>query len=394
MIDFTLSESQKMLQTMAHDFAEKEIRPFINQWDKEPDPVKASARAFEVAKKGMKLGFGKVQVPEKWGGYGGGAIDYCVVFEELAWGDPGIASAISVSHGCALQLAIDGNEEQKKKWLQPYCEDESGEFLLCGSMTEPVGGSEMLCPLPDPALGMRDKAIIKDGMYVINGSRSVCTNGARARVCLISLRTDATKPNWDSIADFVIPMNTPGISVGRAHDLTGFRGAMQNEVHFDNVRVPLDSFVAKTNIDWGAYLTSGYKQGIRAAGLARAAYEEALRYATERIIWGQRLRDHEYISGLLVDMKIKIENLRSLCYRMAWAMDNRADSDGFFKLLPMPFIYSAQVVREVTGDALNILGFYGATKESLVEKCCRDALVVGITDGGATLHKYFLAKRL
>ena len=75
-------------------------------------------------------------------------------------------------------------------------------------------------------------------------------------------------------------------------------------------------------------------------------------------------------------------------------MDNRADSDGFFKLLPMPFIYSAQVVREVTGDALNILGFYGATKESLVEKCCRDALVVGITDGGATLHKYFLAKRL
>ena len=394
MIDFTFTDEQKMLRQTAHDFAEKEIRPKAPLWDREQDPLKAFEMAFEVTRKGFQLGFGKIQIPEKYGGYGGSNVDFALVCEELAWGDAGVTTTISATHGVALLIAIFGSDEAKKRWLIPYCEDETGDYLMSGSMTETGGGSEMVCPLPDPALGMKGRAELKGDEYVMNASRVFCTSAARAKVLLFTLRTDPTKPNKDSMADFLIPAGTPGLTIGAPANLMGFRGSLQSEAFLDDVHLPKSSFLSKADINWGAYMTGGVKIGARALGIARAAYEVALDYATQRKIWGQRLRDHGLLAGKLSDMKIKIESSRSLLYRTAWAMDHREASEGFFNLLPMAMISGCQTLREVVIDALDILGTYGVTKECPVEKYARDAMTLCSIDSGISLQKIFLSQRL
>jgi alkylation response protein AidB-like acyl-CoA dehydrogenase len=394
MIDFSLTEEQKMLRQTVHDFSLKEIRPNAMKWDREPDPVKSFDLAFEVTKKGFQLGFGKIQIPEKYGGYGGTNVDFALVCEELAWGDAGVTTTISACHGVALLLAMFGSEEVKKKWLIPYCEDETGDFLMSGSMTEPEGGSEMMCPLPDPSLGMKGRATLQGEEYVLNATRVYCSSVARARLLLITLRTDPTKPNKDSLADFLVPMDTPGVTVGAPASLMGFRGSLQSEVYLDNVRLPRSCYLSRADINWGAYMTGGIKIGARSLGIARAAYEVALDYATQRKIWGQRLRDHGYMAGKLAEMKMKIEASRSLLYRTAWALDHKEDSEGFFNLLPMTMIHGCQTLREVVVNALDILGTYGVTKECAVEKYTRDAMVLSSIDGGVSLQRIFLAQRL
>jgi acyl-CoA dehydrogenase len=394
MIDFELTEEQKMLKQMAHDFAEKEIRPNAMKWDHEPDSEKAFNMAWDVAKKGFQLGFGKMRVPEKYGGNGCSNRDWVVFFEEIAWGDAGVATTFNVSQGVAMQIAVDGNEEVKQKWLVPYCEDKTGEFVFCGSMTEPAGGTEMICPLDDPALGMKDRAVLEGDEYILNASRLFCTNSSVAKVMLISMRTDPKKRNWDSITDFVVPMNTPGVSVGKPFNMTGFRGSGQCEVVLDNVRLPKSSYFAPVDINWGAYMTSGINIGTRGVAIARSAYEEALSFTTDRKIWGMRLRDHELVASKLTEMRIKIEQARALIWKIAWALDNKKESDGFFKFIPMAMIAGATVAREVTTEAINLMGTYGATKDCPVEKYARDAVMVALPDAGINVQKIFLAQRL
>ncbi len=394
MIDFTLTERQKMLKEMAHDFAVNEIRPMAMAMDHEPDPAKGFAMAFEIAKKAMQLGFGKLRIPEEYGGMGMGFRDWAAAYEEIAWGDAGIATTISVSQGVAMQFVMDAREEHKKQWLLPYCEDTTGTFLFCGSMTEPAGGSEMVYPGDDIKLGMRDKAVLKGDEYVLNASRLFCTNAAVAKMLLISLRTDPNKRSWDSLADFVVPMDTPGVQVGKPFNLIGFRGSCQSEVVLDNVRLPKDCYFAPINIDWGAYMTGGMNLGIRGLAIARSAYEETLAYATDRQIWGMRLRDHDIVAAKLSEMRTKIEQTRALIYKIAWAMDNRDVNEGLHNYLAMPMISGARMAREVTADCLEILGTYGLTKECPVEKWLRDAQVVGMPDAGVNMQKIFMAKRL
>ncbi len=394
MIDFSLNEEQKMLRSLAHDYAEKEIRPIALKMDQEPDPSKSFAMAFEAAKKGFQLGFGKIKIPEKYGGIGKGNIELAIVIEEITWGDVGIACCISACAGVADMIAFAGTEEQIEKWVIPYCECKTGDFIFCGSMTEPAGGSEMVCPLPDPALGMKDRAVLDGDEYVLNASRLFCTGSAVAKALMISLRTDQTKPNKDSIADFLVPMDTPGVTVGAANDMIGFRGSVQADLFLDNVRLPKSCYFGPVDLDWGAYLTGGVKIGARAIGIARAAYEEALNFATDRIIWGQRLRDHEYISAKLTDMRMKIEATRSLVYRMAWALDNRELSEGLYNLLPIAMINGCDMVRQVTVDAMDIIGTFSSSRECAVQKYARDALVLPLIDGGANLQRVLLSKRL
>jgi acyl-CoA dehydrogenase len=399
MIDFSLTEEQKMLRQTAHDFAEKEIRPIAPAMDLEPDPVKSFAMAWEVIKKGAQLGFYKILIPEKYGGYGGDLMDVALLAEELAWGDVGIALSITVNAAVPVYVVIGGTEEQRERWLRPFCEDTTGTFCFSGSGTEPTGGSEIVCPLPDPVMGVRTTAVRDGDDYIINGSKVFASFATKAKAVFLVTRTDKTKPNWESCSRFIVPMDTPGVKVGRIENKMGCRGYENSELFFENVRVPKESMVGEegsvmTKAPPMLSLGSGVLVGSLSIGLARAAYETALNYATERKIWGRPIREYELIAAKLVDMRMQIEAGRALIWKIAWAGAHPEESEGLYKLGDMAKVFPTSFVRGITIEALQILGGYGYMRDYPVEKYVRDAMVMPIYEGTNEIHKVFLARDL
>ncbi len=169
----------------------------------------------------------------------------------------------------------------------------------------------------------------------------------------------------------------------------------QYEVFFDDVVVPKEAMLAPVpDVGYHIYLRSGPFLGIAAVGVARAAYETVLKYASERVTWGQPIRKHQLIADKLVHMKAQIEACRLLCYKMGWALANRDKSNGYWKLQPMAKFYPASMVRQVTQEAVQIMGAYGLSRDTLVEKWSRDALLFSIIDCTNEMQKVFLADRL
>jgi alkylation response protein AidB-like acyl-CoA dehydrogenase len=396
MIDFSLTEEQKTLQETARRFAINEIRPVIKELDQMPDPEKSFP--LELIKKGMKLGFGNILIPEKYGGFGGSLIDFSIVTEELAYGDTGIADVFWVTMSLSRLINMGGNEAQKEKWLRAMCEDETGTFILGGAMTEPSGGSEIFCPLPDPKFGVRTTAIKEGDNYIINGRKSFITNAGVSKLYIILARTDKNVPNIEGCSIFLIPKDTPGLSFGKAEEKMGHRLSIVREVIFENVRVPKEYMLGEEGegfkILLECYEGNGVAAGSSAVGLARAAYDTALQYAQERVIWGQPIIQYESVASKLVEMRMKIEASRALIWKLAWAAENPELSRGLSKLGSMAKVFPTSFVREITMEAMEILGGYGYMMEYPIEKYVRDSMIFPIYDGTNDLLKRFLAQRL
>lgn len=396
MIDFTLTDGQKALQKLAHSFAENEIRPVAKEVDRNPDPDKSFP--WDVIEKGLQLGFGTILIPEKYGGYGGGLLDFALLTEELGWGDVGISATFSVTCGMSRALSLAGSEVQKEKWLRAMCEDESGTFLLGGAFTEPVGGSEILCPLPDPAMGVRTTAVRDSNEYIINGQKCFTTNAGVAKLYIILARSDKTKPNIEGCSLFLVPADTPGLTVGRIEDKMGTRCGRHGELFFEDMRLPLENMLGKEGeafkVVKEVFRANGIGVGSGAVGLARAAYETALEYATERKIWGRAIRQYESVAQKLVDMRMRIEAAWALIWKLCWAVEHPEASDGLHTLAHMAKVFPTDLIRGITMDAVQILGGYGYTKDYPLEKYVRDAVAMPIRDCTNELLKMSLVQEL
>ena len=396
MIDFGLTEEQKSLQQTVRRFALSEVRPAAEKFDRMHDPAKSFPH--DLVRKGMQLGFSNVLIPEKYGGLGGSLIDYSLVVEELAYGDAGIADVFLVNISLSRVLIKGGNESQKEKWLRAICEDEDGTFILGGPMTEPSGGSEIFCPLPDPSLGVRTTAVRDGEDYVINGTKSFITSGGVSKLYIVLARTDRTAPNIAGCSIFLVPEGTPGLSFGKVEEKMGHRLSTVREVIFENVRVHKDYLIGKEGegfrILFEVYEGNGVGVGSAALGLARAAYDAALVYARDRVIWGRPIIEYESVASKLVDMRMKIEASRALIWKLAWAADNPDVSGGLNKLGAMAKVFPTSFVREITMQAMEILGGYGYMADFPVEKYVRDSMLFPIYDGTNDLLKRFIAQRL
>ena len=236
-------------------------------------------------------------VPEKYGGLGLSLIDFALVMEEIGWGDAGVASTIGVTSQAALSLANVATEGQKEKWLRALCEDESGEFLIAGCNTESAGGSEVYCPLPDPNLGIKTRAIRDGEFWVINGLKLWTTSGGVAKLYIVHARTDLEGPNATSCTPFLVPAGTPGLKFGRCENKLGRRCQRNQEIFLEDVRVPHENILGGRlggSYKWaweptpaGGRVVAHFYMGASTIGLARAAYEEALNYASEHKTWGK-----------------------------------------------------------------------------------------------------------
>jgi acyl-CoA dehydrogenase len=396
MVDFSLTDEQKALKKLAHRFAETEIRPIAAETDRNPNPERSFP--WEVVKKGIQLGFATILIPEKYGGGGGGLLDLSLLVEELAWGDVGVASAFSVTARMSRVINLAGTEAQREKWLRAMCEDGSKTFLLAGAFTEPSGGTEIMCPLPDPTMGVMTRAVRQGDEYVINGQKCFITNTGVAKLYVVLTRTDKTKPNLEGCTLFLVPADTPGMKIGKIEDKMGMRSGQQGELFFEDMRVPKENMLGQEN---GAFKVvnetfRGNAIGVasEAIGLARAAYETALQYSNERMVWGKLIRQYESTMDKLVEMRMKIEASRAFIWKMAWAIEHPELSEGLDNLASMVKLFSSQFVRGITIDALQILGGYGYMKDFPVEKYVRDAMVTTIRDLTSEFIKTGLAQKL
>jgi alkylation response protein AidB-like acyl-CoA dehydrogenase len=384
-LDFSLTEEQEEIRHLAHQFAEKEMRPKADYHDEHEETP------WEVMRKAHALGIGaSAAFPAQ---YGGGGIDFItelILQEELAWGDAGMAVSITASGLAGAGIVAMGTEEQKQRWIGMLCDPRELRLAAMG-LTEPDSGSD--------SLALRTTARPVDGGYVLNGTKQFCTNGGIADIQVAFANTDPSQ-GAAGIAGFVIEKGTPGMRQGRKERKLGVRASHTAQVIFEDCFVPEQNRLGYDRHGnatgpgaIGAMLMLEATRPAIAAGalgIARAAYEFALGYALEREQFGKPIAKHEAIAFKLADMATKVDAARLLTWRAGWMTANgvpytRAEGS-------MAKLFAGDVAMEVTIDAVQILGGYGYIKEYPVERFMRDAKIYQIWEGTAEIQRLVISR--
>jgi alkylation response protein AidB-like acyl-CoA dehydrogenase len=384
-LDFTFTKEQEEIRRLAHEFAEKEMRPKADYFDEHEETP------WEVMKKAHELGLDAASgFPVEYGGGGVDLISELILTEELAWGDAGMAVAINGTGLAGAGIIAMGTEEQKQKYIGMLCDPKELKIGAMG-LTEPNSGSDSL------ALETTAKKV--DGGYVLNGTKQFCTNGGIADIQVAFATTDKSL-GPAGIAGFVIEKGTEGMRQGRKERKMGVRASHTAQVIFEDCFVPEE---ARLGFDKdgnstgpgavGAMLMLEATRPMVAAGalgIAQAAYDFARDYSLERHAFGKPIAKHEAIAFKLADMATEIDAARLLTYRAGWMAENGvpfARGEG-----SMAKLYAGDVAMRVTTDAVQVLGGYGYIKEYPVERFMRDAKIYQIWEGTAEIQRLVISR--
>jgi alkylation response protein AidB-like acyl-CoA dehydrogenase len=377
-MDFRPTEEQKLLRRTVREFAETEIRPHVREWDQEQHfPI-------ELIPKLASLGLLGIQFPERYGGAGMSAIDYCICIEELARVDPGVALSVAAHNGlCSSHIFTFGNEEQKQKFLVPLAR---GEKIGAWGLTESTSGSD--------AAGMRTAAIRAGNCWSISGSKTFTTHGRVGDIMVVMAVTDRALGS-KGISAFVVERGTPGMTPGKKEDKLGMRASDTSEVLFDNCRIPVDQLIGGEGqgfVNTMEVLDSG-RIGIAAlsVGLAQGAYEAALAYARERKAFGRTISSFQAIQWKLADAATRVEAARLLTYRAAYLKQHgrRTTLES-----SMAKLYASEVAVRVADECVQIHGGYGFVKDYPAEKYFRDVKLTTIGEGTSEIQRLVIARQL
>jgi acyl-CoA dehydrogenase len=377
MIGFDLSEEQTALQDMAHKFAANEIRPKAAECDKDGKfPKEIFQKAFDL---GLMTGF----IPEAYGGLGLGAVEACIIEEELGWGCSGITTSLTCNGLALTPILLAGTEEQKKEFVVPF----TREFMFASfCLTEPGAGSD--------AGGIATTAKKDGDAYIMNGRKCFITNGSYASQYTVFASTDRSKGH-KGLSAFIVPRSLPGVSPGKKEDKMGQRASDTADVLFEDVRVPAANLLGKEGDGFKiAMMTLDYARPTVAAmavGVARAAFELAMQYSKERVQFGMPIAMNQAIHFLLADMAMDIEAARLLTLKGAWLLDQgrRSTKESSFAKA-----FAADLAMRVTTDAVQIFGGYGYMKDYPVEKLMRDAKLLQIYEGTSQIQRLVIAKEV
>ncbi len=375
MIGFDLTAEQTSLQERARRFSQEHILPVAAKHDREGTFPQDVIRAAHQA------GFLTPLVPRAYGGGGLGVLDTCLVSEELAAGDMGIFVSIFVSTLALYPIIIFGTEEQKERFLRPFC----SQFSLASyCLSEHQAGS-------DPA-SMHTTASLREDGYVLNGTKMWITNGGFADLYLVFATTDRSKKHR-GIVSLIVPAGLPGIRHGEPIDKMGQRASNTTAVTFKEALVPKENLLAGEGEGFRKAMTAlditRPMIAVGAVGLARTAMDLAVRYAKQRVQFQVPIADHQAVQFLLADMAIGIEAARLLVWQAA-AMADRGLRNTREAAIAKAF--AADVAMKVTTDAVQIYGGMGYTKWHPVEKLMRDAKVIQIYEGSAQIMRRIIAR--
>jgi acyl-CoA dehydrogenase len=380
-VSFALTDEQRALRELAHEFAEKEIRPKEAEYDRDSThPADVIARAHEV-------GLMNVHVPPEYGGPGLGIFDGLLVTEELYWGCSGMGTALIGNGLAAGPLLIAGTDEQKRRWLPPLIESP----ILCSfALTEPNAGSDVS--------GIQTTAVRHGDEYVLNGSKMFITSAGQADWYVVFASTDRSKEQRGLTA-LIVPSASEGegVVVEEHLDKMGQRASETCAIAFQDVKVPVENRLGEEGDGFKIAMATldGTRPGsaIGAVGVARAAFEHACAYSKTRIQFGQPIAMHQGINFLIADMATKIEAARLLAWQAGWMLDNGHGRRATL-YSSMAKRFAADSVMEVTTDAVQIFGGYGYMKEYPVEKLMRDAKVFQIYEGTSQIQRLVIAREV
>lgn len=377
MIDFSLSDEQKQLQDLARKFAKEEIIPKAAAHDHE------GKYPHEIAKKAWELGLMNTHVPPEYGGLGLGVLEGCIITEEMAYGCTGIATAMEANTLAAAPVIISGKHEQKKQFLTMLTEE--GKFAAY-CVTEPGAGSDVS--------GIQTKAKKSGTDYIINGSKMWITNASVASWYFVLAYTDPDAKH-KGMSGFVVPADTPGITVGKKEWNMGQRASDTRGITFEGVKVPEKYRLGKEGdgfkIAMGAFDHTRPPVASGAVGLARRAMTEAIEYSKTRKAFGQSISHYQAVSFMIADMAKDIEAARLLVYQAAWAIDNGRRNT---KLAAFAKAFAADTAMRVATDAVQVFGGYGYSSEYPVEKLMRDAKIYQIYEGTSQIQRLIIAKEI
>jgi alkylation response protein AidB-like acyl-CoA dehydrogenase len=381
MISFELSPEQEMLKKTIRDFAEKEIKPLRQKLDEKEE------FSEELTKKMGKLGLFGMQIDPKYGGQELDALSYCIAVEEIARVDGCQAATVAAEN--ALGIApIDrwGTEQQKQKYLPMLC---SGENLWGFGLTEAEAGSD--------AGNTQTRAVLKNGQWVINGSKIFITNTATPMCAGVTVQavTGDLGDGKKEISCIIVPSGTPGFTSRQMHHKLTWRSSVTGELYFEDVKVPEENLLGKRGEGFHmmlATLDSG-RLGIAAMGVggAQGAFEAALDYAKVRKTFGKPISKHQAIAFKLADMAVEIEAARNLLYKACWLKDN---DKPFAQHASMAKLYSSEVMRRVTHEAIQVFGGYGLMEEYPVAKFFRDQRLLEIGEGSSEVQRIVISRYL
>lgn len=377
-MEFSKTENQVMIAQMVRDFAEKEIRPNVMKWDESQEFPR------DLFRKAGELGLMGVLVPQEYGGSGLSYFEYITVIEEVAkvCGSVGLSVAAHNSL-CTNHILEFGNEEQKKKYLPRLA---SGEWIGAWGLTEANTGSD----------AMRMKCVAKqDGDYwVINGTKNWITHGISSEVAVVLVRTGELLDSR-GITAFIIERGTPGFKGGKKENKLGMRCSETAELIFEDCRVHKsqilgnlgEGFVQAMKILDGGRISIG----ALAMGIAKGAFEAAVRYSKEREQFGQPIANFQGISFKLADMATEIAASEMLLYQAA---DLKNRKQKVTREGAIAKYYASEVSVRVSTEAVQIFGGYGYTKDFPVEKFYRDSKLCTIGEGTSEIQKLVISREI
>ena len=373
-----LSQDQEMIRDAVRAFAQEQLWPHAAQWDKEHTFPKAAHQGLAA------LGAYGICVPEEWGGAHLDYLTLALVLEEIAAGDGGTSTAISVTN-CPVNaiLMAYGNAAQKKQWLTPLAQ---GQMLGAFCLTEPHVGSD--------ASALTTSAVQQGDSYVINGVKQFITSGKYGDVAIVIAVTDKAAGK-KGMSAFIVPTSSPGYNVARLEDKLGQHSSDTAQINFDQCRVPVENRIGAEGEGYKIALGAleGGRIGIAAqsVGMARSALDVALAYAKERQSFGTAIFNHQAVGFRLAECATQLEAARQLIWHAAALRDAGRPC---LKQAAMAKLFASEMAERVCSAAIQTLGGYGYVSDFPVERIYRDVRVCQIYEGTSDVQKIIIQRAL
>lgn len=378
MIDFELTDEQKLVRETAREFAEKEIQPRVRDNDRN------ERFDTELVQKMAAMGYLGATIPEEYGGRGIDYITYGLIVEEIGRIDSAMRTVVSVVTSLvSTPIYKWGTEEQKREWLPKLC---SGEALGCFGLTEPDTGSD--------AASLQTRAVKIDGGWRISGQKMWISLGNYAKVALVFAQTDPEKRH-KGIAAFLVPTDSPGFHSQPIHGKLGLRGSDTAELSLDGVEVPDEAMlgqvgdgfkVAMTALDAGRYSVAA-----GCVGICQGSLDAAVKYAKERIQFGRPIASFQLVQEMLADIKVQTEAARGLVWRAGWLKDKGLPNTTETSIAKL---YATEAAVRCANLAIQVHGGSGYVDDYPVERYLRDARVTTLYEGTSQIQKLIIGRSL
>ncbi|MGB9725502.1 MAG: acyl-CoA dehydrogenase family protein [Fervidicoccaceae archaeon] len=341
---------------------------------------------YTIIEKNLKrlgeIGILGLRVPTEYGGQGLDMRSYALALEEIAKTCPSTALSYDAHVLAADSIMLAGNDDQKKKYLPMLAKDKIGAFAL----SEPYAGSD--------AAALRTVAELKNGRYILRGEKHFITNGKIADVIVVFAKTDPTK-GAKGISAFVVEKGSPGLKIGKLESKMGVRGSPTTQIFLDGVEIPKENLLGKENegfkIAMEALDIGRIAVAAQSLGISKSAFDIAVKYAKERVQFGQPIINFQAIQFMLADMYVKIKASENLTYYAAWLADS---GEKVTLQASIAKLFSSEAALEITDKAIQILGGAGYTRDFPVERLHRDAKIMTIGEGTSEIQRLVIARNI